>query len=141
MKVVEEDMTWMTVEIVSSYVGNNIFPVEKLPELIRAVNHSLVDAKEAADRKQGMLKPAVPVQRSITYNYIVCLEDGRRLKLLKRHLQNTHGITPNQYRRKWSLPGNYPMTAPTYTAQRSELAKKYGLGRKARPAVQHKGNA
>lgn len=117
-------------EIVSAYVSNNAVPAEGLPDLIanvaaavgRLTKHAAVGAKP--------LKPAVPVRESLTRDYIVCLEDGKKFKSIKRHLSSRHGMTPDEYRVKWNLPADYPMVAPSYTADRSQLAKKIGLGLK-----------
>lgn len=119
----------LAVEIVSAYVGNNPVQSSELPELIRSVHTSLTDlSSEAEDATE--LKPAVPVRKSITEDYLVCLEDGKKFKSLKRHLRSKYNMTPEEYRERWSLPYDYPMVAPAYARQRSELAKKMGLGQK-----------
>jgi predicted transcriptional regulator len=116
---------------VSAYVSNNLLSPAQLPEVIRAVYGSL-DSLSAgrADGKQEALKPVVPIRRSVTPDYIICLDDGKKLKMLKRHLRTTYGMTPDDYRAKWGLPADYPMVAPNYAAQRSAFAKQIGLGRK-----------
>ena len=120
-------------EIVSAYVSNNAVPVEALPDLIASVAAAVgrltrdITAVEAKPPK-----PAVPVRGSLTLDYIVCLEDGKKFKSIKRHLASRHGMSPNEYRAKWNLPADYPMVAPSYTAARSRLAKQMGLGRKRR---------
>jgi len=121
----------MTAEVVSAYVSNNLLPPAQLPEVIRSVFGSL-DAiiGGRGDGKHEALKPAVPIKRSITAEYLVCLEDGKKLKMLKRHLRTTYNMTPDEYRTKWGLTPDYPMVAPNYAAQRSAFAKKIGLGRK-----------
>ncbi len=122
----------MTAEVVSAYVGNNVVASNEVPGLIKTVHTALSSIRSAGDR-QDSLKPAVPVRRSITPDYIVCLEDGKKLKMLKRHLRTTYNLTPEEYRAKWGLPPDYPMVAPNYAAQRSEFAKRIGLGRKRSP--------
>jgi len=122
----------MTAEVVASYLGNNMIPASQIPEVINTVYGALNgiggDGGEAKGEPQ---KPAVPVKKSITNEYIVCLEDGKKLKMLKRHLRTTYGLSPDEYRAKWGLPADYPMVAPNYAAQRSAFAKKIGLGRTA----------
>jgi len=119
------DKLAMVSTIVSAYVSNNSIAPNQLPELIATVHEALeADGEEEAARRE----PAVPIKKSIKPDYIVCLEDGRKLKMLKRHLRTAFNMTPDQYRAKWGLPENYPMVAPKYAAKRSELAKKIGLG-------------
>ena len=125
----------LTTEIVASHVSNNTVSVVELPQLIKQVYASLAGAPGgssgfAAERPE----PAVSVRRSVTPDYIVCLEDGKRLKMMKRHLKTVYGLTPEQYRERWNLPIDYPMVAPNYAEQRSKLAKKIGLGTKPRSA-------
>ncbi len=121
----------ITAEIVAAYVSRNSVPVSELPALIRSVHQSIaaLGRAPAAEAAPEPLKPAVPVKRSITDEYIISLEDGRKLKSMKRYLAGL-GMTPAQYREKWGLPHDYPMVAPSYAAQRSALAKTLGLGRK-----------
>ena len=119
----------LTAQIVSAHVSNNVVPREALPELIQRVYASLITAG-AEQAEPERLQPAVPVKKSVFPDYIVCLEDGKKLKMLKRHLQTSYNMTPEQYRERWSLPHDYPMVAPRYAEHRSELAKKIGLGRK-----------
>jgi len=120
----------MTADIVSAYVSKNVLPATQIPEVINTVFSSLTclngQPREVQAEPQ---KPAVPIRKSVTPEYIVCLEDGKKLKMLKRHLRSTYGMTPDEYRTKWNLPPDYPMVAPNYAAQRSEFAKKIGLGR------------
>jgi len=119
-------LSW-TSEIVSAHVRNAALPSGELPEMIRSVHATLTAL--ASNGVTVRPEPAVPVQRSITPDYIVCLEDGRKLKMLKRHLRTAYDLTPAQYREKWSLPPDYPMVAPNYAKARSSLARKIGLGR------------
>jgi predicted transcriptional regulator len=116
-------------EIVSAYVSNNSLPANQISELITTVHQTLMHIDEKPPEK---LKPAVPTNKSIKPDYIVCLEDGKRLKMLKRHLRTSYALSPEEYRQKWGLPNDYPMVAPKYAAQRSELAKKIGLGKSRR---------
>ncbi len=113
-------------EIVSAYVSNNSVPTNQLSELITSVHQGLVNV---GGKPPETLKPVVPIKSSVTPDYIVCLEDGKRLKMLKRHLRTSYDLSPEEYRQKWGLPNDYPMVAPKYAAQRSELAKKIGLGK------------
>ena len=121
----------MAVEIVSAYVGNNAVAAGQVPEIINTVYNSLNSlGGQTADGSGEALKPAVSVRRSVHPDYIVCLEDGKKLKMLKRHLRAAYGMTPDEYRAKWGLPPDYPMVAPNYAQQRSTFAKQIGLGRK-----------
>ncbi|RYB03983.1 MucR family transcriptional regulator [Lichenibacterium ramalinae] len=122
----------MTAEIVAAYVSRNSVPAGELPNLIRSIHQtvSTLGAPPVAEVALEPLKPAVPVKRSITDEYIISLEDGRKLKSMKRYLAGL-GMTPAQYREKWGLPHDYPMVAPSYAAHRSALAKTLGLGRRA----------
>ena len=122
-------MLGLTAQIVSAHVSNNVVSRDALPELIQQVYSTLMAAgTEQAEPER--LQPAVPVKKSVFPEYIVCLEDGKKLKMLKRHLQTSYNMTPEQYRERWGLPHDYPMVAPRYAEHRSELAKKIGLGRK-----------
>ena len=117
-------------EIVSAYVSNNAVPVEALPDLIASVAAAVGRlTKDITAVEAKPPKPAVPVRGSLTPDYIVCLEDGKKFKSIKRHLASRHGMTPDEYRAKWNLPADYPMVAPSYTAAGSRLAKQMGLGR------------
>ncbi len=116
-------------EIVSAYVSNNSVPTTQLSELITSVHQALMNVDE---KLPETLKPAVPKKRSVTPDYIVCLEDGKKLKMLKRHLRTSYNLSPEEYRKKWGLLDDYPMVAPTYAAQRSKLAKQIGLGKSRR---------
>lgn len=114
--------------IVSAYVGRNEIPPAEVPALIRTVHRTLAGLGRGAQAPAGALPPAVPVRKSIANDYLVCLEDGRKFKSLKRHLRAVYSMTPDQYREKWGLPPDYPMVAPDYAKRRSELAKNMGLG-------------
>ena len=126
----------LTGEIVSAYVSKNTIAASDIPALISNVHQSLASLgqPQAAVAERAELKPAVPavpVKKSVTPDYIVCLEDGKKLKILKRHLNSAYDMTPDQYRARWGLPSNYPMVAPNYAKFRSEMALKLGLGRQA----------
>jgi predicted transcriptional regulator len=122
-----EMIAW-TADIVASHVQNNSVAISDLPVLIKTVYESLagLGGEAAAEKPQ----PAVSVRRSVTPDFIICLEDGRKLKMLKRHLSTAYGMSPEEYREKWGLPADYPMVAPNYAKQRSSLAKKIGLGKR-----------
>lgn len=131
----ESELIELSSEIVAAYVGHNALSASDLPKLIAdiyAALKGLGNAPVAAEAEQP--KPAVTVRRSITPEHLICLEDGKKFKSLKRHLMTHHKLSPQQYREKWSLPVDYPMVAPNYSATRSTLAKSSGLGRKATPA-------
>jgi predicted transcriptional regulator len=131
-KMPEEDLLRMTADVVAAYVSNNTLPTAQLAEVINAVYSSLRGLEgRAAEPPAEPLKPAVPIRKSITPEYLICLEDGKKLKMLKRHLRSTYHMTPDEYRAKWGLGPDYPMVAPKYAEQRSEFAKKIGLGRGA----------
>ncbi len=116
-----------TAGIVASYVAKASVPVGELPQLIQKVHAALAGIEEGAWPKP---KPFVTIKKSVTPNYVICLECGRKAQMLKRHLSLAHDLTPEEYRQKWKLPSNYPIVAPKYARQRSEMAKKIGLGRK-----------
>lgn len=122
----------LTTEIVAAHVSNNTVALSDLPTLIEQVYRSLanigVDPAAVEERPQ----PAVPVKKSVTPDFIICLEDGKKLKMLKRHLKTAYNMTPEEYRERWGLPADYPMVAPNYARQRSSLAKQIGLGTRAR---------
>ncbi len=122
----------LTTEIVCSHVANNTVNVNDLPQLIQQVYATLANIGKAQSPAVERPQPAVPVKRSITPDFIVCLEDGRKLKMLKRHIKTAYNMTPEEYRERWRLPPDYPMVAPNYAKQRSSLAKKIGLGTKPR---------
>ncbi len=118
----------LATKIVSAHVSNNPVAVADLPQLITTVHEALANPEGT----RPPLTPVVPIKKSVTPNYVVCLEDGTKHKMLKRHLRMVHEITPKEYREKWGLSADYPMVAPAYAKKRSELAKKLGLGTKAR---------
>jgi len=124
----KEDLLFLTTEIVSSYVSKNTVSVSDIPAVIEQVYQSLStvgsNTAQSADRPQ----PAVPINRSITPDFLICLEDGKKLKMLKRHLKTAYNMTPAEYRERWGLPADYPMVAPSYAEKRSKLAKDIGLG-------------
>jgi predicted transcriptional regulator len=124
------DLLTLTTEIVSSHVANNTVAVSDLPNIIENVYSTLSRLGTAAPAPAPKPEPAVSVRASIKPDYIVCLEDGKKLKMLKRHLMTHYNLTPDQYRAKWNLPADYPMVAPNYAQQRRTLAKKIGLGTK-----------
>jgi predicted transcriptional regulator len=126
------DSIELAAKVVAAYVSNNPLPRSDLPDLILAVHSSLARLESEPERALPQAEgkpPAVPTRRSVTPDYLICLEDGKRFKSLRRHLR-LHGLTPELYREKWKLPSDYPMVAPNYAAQRSTLAKKIGLGQK-----------
>jgi predicted transcriptional regulator len=129
-KMAEEDLLRMTADVVAAYVSNNTLATAQLADVIHAVYNSLRGLEgQVAEPPAEPLKPAVPIRKSITPDFLVCLEDGKKLKMLKRHLRSTYNLTPDEYRSKWGLAPDYPMVAPKYAEQRSEFAKKIGLGR------------
>jgi predicted transcriptional regulator len=126
-------MLRMTSDIVSSFVSNNAVTTEGLPDVIRSVYRTISTLSGSAEaRPEERLKPAVPVGKSVSNDFIICLEDGKKLKMLKRYLRSKYDMSPDEYRRRWSLPADYPMVAPSYTERRSEFAKKIGLGKGVR---------
>jgi predicted transcriptional regulator len=127
----EEDILKLVTEIVTAYVSRNTVAAEDLPNVIKSV-HATLGGIQGAESGTLARPPAVPVKKSVTPDYIVCLEDGKKLKMLKRYLRAQYGLTPEAYRAKWNLPADYPMTAPNYAARRSEFAKQIGLGRPRR---------
>jgi predicted transcriptional regulator len=131
-KISAEELLRMTTEVAAAYVSNNAVPAGQLSDVIRTIHVSLIGLNQpGAGAPQTPPTPAVAVKKSVTPDYIICLEDGKKLKMLKRHLRSTYNMTPDEYRAKWSLPPDYPMVAPNYAAQRSAFAKKIGLGRTA----------
>ena len=123
----------LTTDIVSSHVSNNGVPVSELPQLIRQVYATLAALGKESEPVADRPEPAVPIRKSVTPDFIICLEDGKKLKMLKRHLRTNYDMTPEEYRAKWGLPPDYPMVAPNYAAQRSAFAKKIGLGKGPSP--------
>ena len=134
------DSVELAAEVVAAFISNNPLPRGELPALIQTV-HSAVErlgkGLESAPPQVEMKSPAVPIRKSVTPDYLFCLEDGKKFKSLRRHLAGL-GLTPEQYREKWKLPSNYPMVAPNYAAQRSAMAKQIGLGQFTRKAGVHK---
>lgn len=126
----QTDLLELTAEIVSAHASNNKVASAELPQVIKDVFATLFELGESGVPAEAPT-PAVPVKKSITPDFIICLEDGKKLKMLKRHLNTSYGMTPEQYRERWGLPADYPMVAPNYAKRRSTLAKKIGLGRKA----------
>lgn len=125
------DLVALSAVIMAGYLRGNALPVAAIAEVIELIHNSLRRLNQPADPlKSEVQTPAVPVRKSVTDEYIVCLEDGRKLKMLRRHLRTTYGMTAEEYREKWNLPDNYPMVAPAYTRERSALARELGLGRK-----------
>ena len=121
----------MASEIVSAYLRHNSLPAGRVPEFIHSVHKSLAEIdKGLLEKDESVLRPAVPIRRSITPDHMICLEDGKKLKMLKRHLRTVYNMSPDEYRAKWKLPSDYPMVAPNYAARRSEYAKQSGLGLK-----------
>ncbi len=128
----ELDLTSLTADIVSAYVAHNAMSGEKLPDFIGSIYGALSRASmQGAEPPKVELKPAIPVKKSVTPDYIICLEDGKKFKSLKRHLRSQYDMSPEDYREKWGLPHDYPMVAPAYAATRSDLAKNMGLGRRS----------
>ncbi len=124
------DILRMTAEMVAAYVRNNPLPTAELSSIINTVHGSLTALEGGGASKAEPQRPAVSIRRSVQPDHIVCLEDGKKLKMLKRHLRTAYGLSPEEYRAKWGLPPDYPMVAPNYAKQRSEFAKQIGLGRK-----------
>src|SRR4051812_29751263 len=124
------DMLKLTAQIVSAHIGMNEVAADALPSLIQSVYRSLSTAGDIEPAPAPAQTPAVPIKKSVFPDYIVCLEDGKKLKMLKRHLQTSYGLSPEAYRAKWRLPRDYPMVPPNYAPTRSGLAKQIGLGRK-----------
>ncbi len=137
MSEVDDALIGMVADIVSAYVANNSVPVSELPGLIVSTHAAMSSLGAApAPALEEKAVPAVPVKKSITPDFLICLEDGKKFKSLKRHLRTSYDMSPEQYRAKWNLPADYPMVAPAYAEARSNLAKKMGLGqqRKKTPA-------
>ncbi|HEX3861458.1 MAG TPA: MucR family transcriptional regulator [Stellaceae bacterium] len=126
------DLLALTTEIVAAHVSNNTVAVGDLPQLINQIYNSLANIGTAVPVPTTRPQPAVSVKKSVQPEYIVCLEDGKKLKMLKRHLKTAYNMSPETYRERWGLPSDYPMVAPNYAQQRSRLAKEIGLGTRAR---------
>ena len=128
----QHELLALTANIVSSHVSNNPVTGDNLTKMIREVYETLATVGESAEAKAERPEPAVPVKKSVTPDYIICLEDGKKLKMLKRHLSTAYDMTPEQYRERWGLTADYPMVAPNYAKQRSQLARQIGLGTRPR---------
>ncbi len=126
------ELLTLTTNVVAAHVSNNSVAVADLPRLIREVHDTLASVSGAGGREPERPTPAVAIKKSVTPDFIVCLEDGKKLKMLKRHLKTAYNMTPEQYRERWGLSADYPMVAPNYAKQRSKLAKQIGLGTRAR---------
>ena len=127
----------LTAQIVAAFLSHNAVAIADLPGVIQSVHRALSDVASPAPAPVAeKLVPAVPIKKSVTPDYIICLEDGKQLKMLKRHLATSYNMTPDEYRVRWGLPPDYPMVAPNYAAQRSSLARSIGLGRKPAPVVE-----
>lgn len=135
------DLLGLTAEIVSAHVSNNSVALSDLPNLIQEVYRTLSSMGQPVAAAPERPQPAVPVKKSVTPEYLICLEDGKKLKMLKRHLKTSFNLTPDQYRERWGLPADYPMVAPNYTKHRSSLAKRIGLGTKPRGRPPRAGRA
>ena len=125
------DILALTAQIVSAHVANNSLSADAVPHLIQDIHRTLAALAHGAPPVEEQ-QPAVPIKKSVYPDHIICLEDGKKLKMLKRHIKTAYNMTPEQYREKWKLPPDYPMVAPTYAKHRSTLAKKIGLGTKPR---------
>ena len=123
-----EEVLQMTTDLVSSYLSNNPMPSSEVPEFIKAIHTTMSGIATMTPEPVVKAKPAVPVSKSVTDDYLVCLEDGKKLKMLKRYLRSQYDMSPDDYRRKWNLPADYPMVAPAYSRKRSDFAKDIGLG-------------
>ncbi len=127
-----EELLRMTTDIVASFLTHNSVPAENVPEMIKSVHATMKEISGDTPKPEPKAKPAVPISKSVHDDYIVCLEDGKKLKMLKRYLRSQYDMSPEDYRRKWGLPADYPMVAPNYSRRRSEFAKEIGLGRGGR---------
>lgn len=136
----EKNVTTMVVDIIAAFVSNNSVPTAELPNLITSVHRTLSNLGSANEVKGGEPRqPAVSIKKSVGQDYIICLEDGRKFKSLKRHLRTKYALSPEDYRAKWGLPKDYPMVAPSYAAARSNLAKQMGLGQGGRKTTARRG--
>lgn len=125
-----DELLMLTSEIVSSYVANNALSTAEVPALIESVFKTLSNVDVEQDLHKDRPQPAVPIKKSVQPDYLICLEDGKKLKMLKRHLKTAYNMSPSEYRERWGLPADYPMVAPNYAERRSQLAKEIGLGTK-----------
>jgi predicted transcriptional regulator len=131
----EQDVLRLSADIVAAYVSENSVPAAEIADLVRSVHgalHGLGQEQAAPQRPAERPRPVVPISRSVQQDHIVCLEDGKQLKMLKRYLRSRYNLSPEEYRRRWGLPADYPMVAPAYAARRSDFAKQIGLGRGVR---------
>jgi len=124
-----DDTLRLAVKVVAAYLAQNPVPTQAVPDLITTVFSTLATVGRDVQACAAQAKPAVPIKKSVTPDHIICLEDGKKLKMLKRHLRTTYNMSPDEYRAKWNLPPDYPMVAPRYARERSEFARKIGLGR------------
>ncbi|MFS2317733.1 MucR family transcriptional regulator [Maricaulis sp. D1M11] len=130
----KEELLRMTTSVVSSFLSHNSVPAENVPDLIKSVHATMSEICAPTVKVETKAKPAVPVSKSVSDEHIVCLEDGKKLKMLKRYLRSQYDMSPEEYRRKWNLPSDYPMVAPAYSRKRSQFAKDIGLGRAGKDA-------
>lgn len=128
----KQELLTCTTEIVSSYLANNSVNTGEIPNIIEQVYKTLANVDNESGVSGDRPQPAVPIKRSVMPDYIICLEDGKKLKMLKRHLKTAYNMSPEEYRERWGLPADYPMVAPNYARQRSQLAKDIGLGTRGR---------
>jgi len=128
----EEEILRMTTDIVASFLTHNSVSADSIPDLLRSVHSTMGEISGSSAKPEPKSKPAVPISKSVTDEHIVCLEDGKKLKMLKRYLRSQFEMSPDEYRRKWGLPSDYPMVAPAYSRKRSAFAKDIGLGRGGR---------
>ena len=135
MAEAEANLIQLTTEVAANYVANNSVKPEELPGLIRSIHDALKNVDAPVEQPAARPAPAVPIKKSVTPDHLISLFDGRKFKSLRRYLFTKHGMTPDQYREHWGLPRDYPMVAPNYAAQRSELAKNIGLGQSSRKAA------
>ncbi|UTW54126.1 MucR family transcriptional regulator [Kordiimonas sp. SCSIO 12610] len=127
----QDEILGLVTDIVTAYVSNNTVSAVELPSVIKSV-YSTLSILDVSENQNKPAKPPVPIKKSYTDDYIICLEDGKKLKMLKRYLRSRYDMTPEEYRSKWGLPENYPMVAPNYAAKRSEFAKQIGLGKRGK---------
>ena len=125
----DQELLRMTKDIVASFLSHNMVPADNIPDIIKSVHSTMKGLVNEEPKPEPKAKPAVPISKSVQEDYIVCLEDGKKLKMLKRYLRSQFGMSPEEYRQKWGLPSDYPMVAPAYSRRRSDFAKEIGLGR------------
>ncbi|MEE2566678.1 MucR family transcriptional regulator [Hyphobacterium marinum] len=133
-----EELLRMTTDIVASFLTHNSVPADSIPDLIKSVHSTMSEVSGGSEKPEPRAKPAVPISKSVNDDYIVCLEDGKKLKMLKRYLRSQYDMSPDDYRRKWGLPADYPMVAPAYSRRRSQFAKDIGLGKGGKAARKRK---